>query len=78
MNKREADLVMTNCIPQKHKGVVSDALAVIFKDMTKNMEEKCEHLFDVYNRGEVACRVCKRRYRLGWVKDKQNEHKEKS
>jgi hypothetical protein len=37
MTKQEADRVMTNCIPQKYKGIVSDALTVIFNEMTKNL-----------------------------------------
>lgn len=30
----------------------------------------CEHEFDVYNHGEVGCRLCKRRYPLAWAVDK--------
>ena len=64
MDKSEADRIMTNCIPQKHKGRVTDALNVIFKEMTRNMEFSCDHAFDIIGGSAVLCSKCRRAYRL--------------
>ena len=33
----------------------------------------CVHVFDVYNHGEVECRICKQRFQLGWALDAQHQ-----
>jgi Ca2+-binding EF-hand superfamily protein len=40
---------------------------------SENATQNCDHVFDVYNHGEVECRICKKRYQLGWALDKQKD-----
>ena len=33
----------------------------------------CVHIFDVFNHGEVECRICTKRFQLGWAVDRRAE-----
>lgn len=41
-----------------------------FCDESLKMSSKCNHEFDVFNHGEVECRICKKKYPLSWAVDK--------
>ena len=49
------------------------ALAVVQNSSHNSAMVPCVHVFDVYNHGEVECRICKQRFQLGWALDAQHQ-----